>query len=376
MRGANLLGVSVSKTSGPKFFRLVRVWLLIAVVASSALGVFSIVASESAQESSAQSTAYFQDLEDVQSTVTQAHTYGLLDQVGAHSGDLYNETVLEVDSLLVQLAHDGPGDARSLAALFTDVREWSAGVAVDAQSSYAQPGLDSDKAYETANTTLSRLIDESSQSRDSGQTYVILGIVALSVGCACLLAGLILTAYRSHRVINIGLTLALLASIGSITTLGLYASNTAAISTSDHTASRVVQASYHAWNSLRLDCLSSIDSAHSESHLDMAAQELSTAQALTADRDLAVESALTTLATLHDSIAGTSGVDREKALASATSTWTDFQGVVDATLNNTRPNPESLVVDSAPYIIALVLCGLAGVGSVLYGVHVRAKEYL
>ncbi|MDR0848141.1 MAG: hypothetical protein LBN10_03715 [Propionibacteriaceae bacterium] len=369
-----------AKASGPQFFRLVRLWLLIVTLVCTAFGVVCVVVSESAQESSAQAAAYSQDLEDLHSTLAQAHADALLHFAGAGTMDSYADATSQADSLLAGLAHDSPSDAQDLVSLFTAVRQWSTQVGVDAQSRTPNSGQASQTAYETVDETLTRLIDATSPNRDSGLTILVLGLVGLGVGALCLLAGLILTALRSHRVINVGLALALLATIGSIVTVGLYSANTTAISSSDETASRVVQASYHAWTALQQDCLSIIDPTNAASHLELAAKEVSTALGIVPDRDAAVyevASQLSGLDAYNESIASASaGDDRRVAVSDKAVFWTDFQAIVDTTVDGIRPDPKSLVVNSVPYIVALVACGLTGVACVLYGVHVRAKEYL
>jgi hypothetical protein len=187
-------------------------------------------------------------------------------------------------------------------------------------------------------------------------------IVAAAFAVAGFLAAAVITARRSRRVVNAGLTTGLLAVIGIVAMAGVYASQVSRISTADSSFARLTQAEANVWDARSQVALAVLDPGQSPSPLGEAGSLLTTATSA-----LGGDGVATDLANLSTAL--TNGT-----LTVGSDLWQTTIAGLDSAGHN-RPDPAGLVVSATPAVIIVSGLGVVAAIAALAGIHARTKEY-
>ena len=356
------------------------VWTLLSMV----LCLGSMLASQSHQESQAAAMTHTQDLRALNSETARAQSLALtslLDlQVGnqdSHWPD-YQDCATSVESLLLTSAASQIPSS-DFTTVVSSLTQWRDGLTIahhDAASSGLVSGaLDSIQTYYTAvSAAISAQISATEDQISSDTPYIALGIVASVLGALGFVVVSVLTARRSHRVINIGLTIGLLSIVGAIVCSGIYAARSAEISDTDSRVANLAQAQADVWDMRSSDALFVLDPGSSATHrntsgdlMDSIGSELASVAAGSDVSDL--QDAQDTLQTSQDPGGWSTAVLND-------SMWDDIGDWLDSAISLDTLDSASMVVPALSYVVIVAGCCVVAVIATLAGIHARTKEYL
>lgn len=371
--------VQPRRVPGPKRYRRLRLWLTIAIVASAVLSAVAISLADSSLRVRAQAEVYSQYLTGLTVDLAKARAYGLLalaDPANLDWVHAADSAARQVDATLADITVTAPSSGR-VAELLTATRLWQARLSqlgvVDPEPDQIVLGSPLDletSAYSQLDLTVTGLIEEAPSdfpSQTSSTIWLGLALAGVCLAGLAVLIGLILIARRSHRVVNLGLVIALGCLTATAVILGgdvPQPTAAAASSASDH----ALAAQILIWDVLSDDAVALMDDpVNAGSHLDQAASRLDQAANLTFTawlRDLSAQ---------QDQIGASDDQDRPVAIATAIATWDSTDQLLAAAHRApATPRPTLNWQLDLGLVIALGLVALLGV---LGGIHRRIKEY-
>jgi len=384
---AKMTPLRTSHTPGPKLLQWMRVGLVVWTLVATVLCLGSILASQAHQESSAASLIHAQDLRDLQSEVSHAHAEALtsfLDSgvTGQGQWDSFQTSRTQIDILLLTSAASAnyPEDLSEIAST---LRAWQDQLTLahrDARDvpSDELPDLDIDQVTASFSAVTDAIGSEVATTSDQGSAsnpFTVMSILASVLGGVGFVIVSVVVARRSHRVINIGLTIGLLAIIGAIVAVGVYASRSSQISVTDSRIATLAQAQSDTWNTQTLSALSVLDPDSWQSHT-RDASELTTLIRANLNGFSGPTTTLIALADAQETLAVTDDTAERSAQVLDGIPWKNAAAAISAALDQERPDTSSLVVPALGYVITVASCCVIAIIATLAGIHARTKEYL
>jgi len=373
--------------SGPRLFQVMRVGLVVWTLVSTVLCLASVLASQSHQETSAGALVHAQDLRDLRSEVTHAQSAALISLIdpqttGADSWKTYDDSRTQVDLLLLGAAASAvhPADLQDVATALGDWQDTCAVAHHDALGAGMAPDATTQitSSYADVLEAITWQLNATSNQESSSTPFIVLSIVASVLGGLGFVVVSVVTARRSHRVINIGLSVGLLAIIAAIVTVGVYANQSGKISVTDSRIASLSTAESDVWTSLSEDALSILEPDSSQTHTVSATNSVSSASTAVNSANPVYSSVSTSVSALTKSqstISSTSDPDARKALIQDQSVWQDAANAISAAIDAERPASMSLVVPALGYVITVATCCVIAIIATLAGIHARTKEY-
>ena len=369
--------------SGPRLFQVMRVGLVVWTLVSMVLCLASVLASQSHQESSAGALIHAQDLRDLRSEVSQAQAMALTSMLdpqgtsGKNLWNLYGESRTRVDLLLLGSAASAAHPA-DLGDVANALRTWQENLAV-IHNDLSQQGVLDGNATTTITTNYTAVITaitaelHATASQESSSTpFIVLSILASVLGGLGFVVVLVVTARRSHRVINVGLSIGLLAIIAAIVAVGIYANNSGQISNTDSNLADLSQSQSNLWDARSEDALSVLEPDSGQAHLD-SATDLATLVSTTL-RSMSLPE-VSTLVTDQKTIASTTDPTARSTLVIKGSSWQNLSTTLGTTIDSNRPDAANLVVPALGYVVTVATCCVIAIIATLAGIHARTKEY-
>ena len=364
--------------SGPRLFQVMRVGLIVWTLVSTVLCLASILASQAHQEASAGALIHAQDLRDLRSEVSQAQAMALTSLIdpqglGTDLWDSYGDSRTQIDLLLLGSAASATHPA-DLGDVATALRAWQEDLAVahhDALGPGVAAGLISEittdytEVRDAIDAELASAVDQGSSSTP----FIVLSILASSLGGLGFVVVLILTARRSHRVINIGLSVGLLAIIAAIVSVGIYANHSGQIS---YTYSKIAswsQAQSDTWDAHSEDALSILEPDSWQTHV------LSATGLMTSVSASYPSTSVSALVTDQATITATDDLSARSNLVLNGSSWQTTSAAISSSIDSARPDSASLVVPALGYVVTVATCCVIAIIATLAGIHARTKEY-
>ena len=372
--------------SGPRLFQVMRVGLVVWTLVSTVLCLASILASQSHQEASAGALIHAQDLRDLRSEAAQAQATALATLAGSQSSqaDLWTSYVdsrAQIDLLLLGSAASAVQPA-DLGHVADTLRTWQDNIAV-AHHDALGPGMaagavtDITASYTDVMSAIATELAATAGQESSSTPFIVLSLLASVLGGLGFVVVSVLTARRSHRVINIGLSIGLIAIIAAIVAVGVYASRSSEISVTDTRIAALSQAESDTWDILTNDTLSVLDPASWQSHVGVAGSILESMQdnlnALSPTSGLTAP--LSDLAAAQSAIASAEDTDARSALVTDLGSWQTTASALGAAIDAARPDSADLVVPALGYVVTVATCCVIAIIATLAGIHARTKEY-
>ena len=371
---------------GPRLFQVMRVGLVVWTLVSTVLCLASVLASQSHQEASAGALIHAQDLRDLRSEVSQAQATALTSLVGSHasSADLWKSYVdsrTQIDLLLLGSAASA-AHPTDLGHVADTLRTWQENIAVthhDASGSGISSTASADitASYTTVMSAIETELNATTNQESSSTPFIVLSILASVLGGLGFVIVSILTARRSHRVINIGLSIGLLAIIAAIVAVGVYANHSGQISDTDSRISVLSQAQSDTWDVLTDDTLSVLEPEVWQSHVGAGAILLKSVQdnlnGMSSAADIGTP--LDTLAATQSDITTINDADGRTVLVTNLSPWQDTASAISSEIDVIRPDSADLVVPALGYVVTVATCCVIAIIATLAGIHARTKEY-
>jgi len=368
---------------GPRLFQVMRVGLVVWTLVSSVLCLASVLASQSHQESSAGALIHAQDIRDLRSEVSQAQAMALTSMLdpqgtaGTNLWDLYGESRTQVDLLLLGSAASASHPA-DLGDVANKLRIWQENLAV-IHHDFTEQGTLAEDATTTISTDYTAVINaittelNATASQESSSTpFIVLSILASVLGGLGFVVVLVVTARRSHRVINVGLSIGLLAIIAAIVAVGIYANHSGQISDTDSRIAVLSQAQTDTWDARSEDALSILEPDSSQTHLN-AAKDLATLISSSLRPLTSID--VLSLVTDQSTIMATGDPAARSDLILNGSSWQTLSTALDITIDSARPDAANLVVPALGYVVTVATCCVIAIIATLAGIHARTKEY-
>jgi len=375
-----LPGVPTPTMPGPRLFGLIRIVLVLLTLIATAVGVAATLAAEDTQHQSAVAMVHAQDLRDLRTAVAAAQATALacLADPAAAKGECpaLESANQAVDAALLASAasaaqHTG---VDKLTATATTLRHWQSAAILAVATRDAQWTTGLTTGYDALAADLFR----ATAGGSAGTTVSAMEPVAIVVAVIALLAflgALVVVARRSHRVINIGLAVGLLAVIGIMSILGVHTGRSAAISAADARIADLGTAQAAVWDA-RSANLAGLLTPAQWPDLDAAARaDLTTAQSLLAPYPTA-ESRAAGLLDAQQQLTDATDVATRTPLVLDATPWNSLTGTIADTTNSLRPDQTQLVIPALPYAIPLAGLAVVAIVATLGGIHVRTEEYV
>jgi hypothetical protein len=362
-----------------------RTGLVIWTLLATALCIGSVLATQTQQESSAATMLHAQDLRDLRSAVAKTHATGLSLMTSPMNSDLiaaYDQVRSTTDHLILASAgsYVGHGD---MGSVISSIRTWQDDLAVSLHiisNGSVDPLRVSllDTEFRNVTTAIDQAYSSVSVDATSTTPFIIIGIIASVLGGLGFVMVSVVTARRSRRIINPGLTIGLLAVIAAIVTVGFYASKSAEISVVDSRISAFSQAQADTWTSRAQVAMGVLDPDQWSTHLTQAQTTAHSIQPtvmkVVAFIDSDLEEGFTTLSSAVDSLV----TDSSSAPHTLSSNlpWLDLAQTLSNLIDDERLTEDNLVVPAMWYTALLALLCVVAVVFLLSGLHSRTKEYL
>jgi len=378
---AAIPGVPKIKTPGPRLYRLMRIWLVVWTILQTALCIGSIMASQNQQEIAASSMIHAQDLRDLHSEVSYAQSLALCALLAPEDAGLwtsYENTSATIDSLLLASAASA-SDPQDMATIAQTLRTWQNQVTL----AYYHAGTDgvTVPVAQTLDSDFGKLataIEQASYSARSGQSanpFIVSGIIASVLGAFGFIIVMWVTARRSHRVLNLGLSVGLGAIIAAIVVVGVYAGQSSQITVVDSRIANLSEAVTSTWDARSLSAMTVLN-PNSYPPYQQAVENLATLTRVNLQgAGVSLVGELNNVVATQTTIAETPDPDERAALVLTETTWQTLVKSINTYINLERPAQGSLVVNALWYTILLSLCALAAIIAALAGIHTRTKEY-
>jgi hypothetical protein len=349
-----------------------RIGLVIWTILATALCIGSVIETKNQQEISASVNTHAQDLHDLYAGVVELHADRLVALTDLENSTLATQAetaAVSLDSSLLASASSATSadDLSALGDVLSTLRSWQARYTLATQGDQL-PAAFTVRELDQGADKLKDSIRRAHSSLDVVSTtgFIVVGIIASILGAVGFVLVLVKTAQRSHRILNIGLTIGLLAVIAIIATVGVYANKSSAIYRDQGQESTLLEAHTEIW----------------ESRAEAARNELS---AISGTSD-SPQSHLNTARRLITSLDVPEGKQLIEYLAAIEKTFPEQQfGSIEPWRNAStqlrdimeanRPLPDQLIVDITGYIANLFLMGIVAVIGLLAGISTRTKEY-
>jgi hypothetical protein len=205
--------------------------------------------------------------------------------------------------------------------------------------------------------------------------FLVIGLALSFLTAIGFLTSLVLFARRTHRVVNLGLALGLIAAIAPTVVVANFALQSQAIDAHQSVVSGLAQARIDVWDSRTQDIHALIDAQSCPDCTQNATlliaglgQNLGSF-ALSSDIATAWQ-ALEVFQSTLDSTGTTS-----PAQINDTTSWQELSTALTTVITDLRPAPTALVISSLGPSAALAGLGLFGLIATLVGVNSRLKEY-
>jgi hypothetical protein len=353
-----------------------RIALVMWTVLSFAVGAGVILAWQRDQAVTAEAILHAQDLRDLRAQIAQANADALIWAIDVTNDDAwaaYQQASDQVALLLVRTAANS-GTSPHLNEVAQALRAWQdAVVEAHAVLDLSTIGQITDR-YEAVTAVLDTTMFATQPSDSSWRSFTAVGIIASCLSALGFVVASTLTARRSHRVINIGLTLGLLAVIGAIVVISLHAGQSLRIQVAEQSNAALSQAQADLWDARSQASLAVLDPAADQSHLSQAvtlSNQLFSRLANEPDALKVANSAIRQVNLISDAA---SSDDRRPLVLDAVP-WQDAAQAISTRLDIQRPVADALVVPALVPVISLAgLCLVAIVGT-LAGIHTRTQEY-
>lgn len=295
---------------------------------------------------------------------------------GSISWQAYEESRNEIPSLILAAAASAKDPIEGVGDVALAVLQWQDTIYTVKRSITETRPADYNiqkvtSSFAEVEQAMTRAVAKMVEAPSYYTLFRTLGVVAsILAGLGFLLASW-LSAQRTHRVINIGLTIGLVAMIGVIITVQLFVARSSELSNADDQANQLSQAQYQTWDCQSLSALSILlpDSPEdfSSSALKLANSVLDQVAGWNDLSDSA-----TAVVGIQEKIAET---DNPMELMLNSSVWHDSASAISDIITVIRPSPDSL---AEPIWYSITLAGLCAVAvtATVVGINVRTKEYL
>jgi len=362
------------------FFRIVRACLIVWTLLATALCIASVVATGSHQQSAAATMIQDQNLRDLRTEVAHAQalafTYCLDPQDPAWTA--YQTSSDQIDTWLLTAAANAsnPSDLTGVASA---IRQWQDGIVIAHQEAQTT-GVSASTAqslqtlYSAIDAQITAHSTPVGAHQSASVAFLVIGLVMAGIGVLGFLAGLVLTARRTRRFLNIGLAVGLLAMVGTVTVIGVYAGHSAAAQQVDSRVAIVSEAQAQTWDSQSMAAMSVLDPLQASSYEAQTRTLVQDIQA-TLTRNGLANKFVDDLNQRQDTIANTSDPAQRSSLIVDSSPWTSQASVLGSMISSDRPDEDSLVVQALWYIVMVAAACVIAIIATLAGIHARTREY-
>jgi len=343
-------------------------------------GVVAVTAAQTEQQSRAETITHAQDVRDLRVEVAQAQASALASLLDPQGGDwtTYQQVSSTIDLSLLTAAASAshPSD---LEATASGIRQWRDDITVahnQATSAASAPDATTvDTAYHTQ--VVAALSGDAGVTTDDQASWITVVRFALGLFATAVLVHLlamVVMAQRTHRVINIGLAIAMLAVAGATAVLGIYDARSSQISVTDSRVATLSQAQADTWDIQSMTLMAVVAPDTSASSLAQATSLMgSLATAASTFPDLA-DSVSQVSSRMSDVTSAADDASRA-ALALDATPWQATAAAIGADIDAQRLDTATLVVSSLWYVVALASGCVVAIIATLAGVHARIKEY-
>ncbi|MDR2930062.1 MAG: hypothetical protein LBV06_04040 [Propionibacteriaceae bacterium] len=368
-----------SRVSSPRLFAWLRRGLVVALVIAGVTGLSAIATSQSNQQQVAATVQHVHDLQDLRADVAQAQSIAMASFVAT--------TPQQVDTQWQGYEQAGEAIAKSMVGaavnttdlaqmnqIVTDLTRWQTAVAL-AHGAGASPTTASATiqtvvdAQASLDSTLSGAIDSVGQTTVTSSALVVALVVAVATACLFLTA-LVIIARRTHRVINIGVAIGLIAAVAMVAPLAGYLKATTEADHSSTYRGQLSAIDVNVWSGRSMGALRILDPSRSADTVTAMTSDVVTAVGQTGMSGQ-VEAALQAFVA-HQNQAAT---DSTPDLVLDATTWQDLSDQINSEISSVTTWAAAGVVPSLTPSILIVVGGLIGIGGTLAGVHARTKEY-
>jgi len=379
---------AIHKLPGPRFYRLIRAALVVLTLVSSLICVIAIQASQNSQASMADSLVSTQNLHDLQVEVAQAESVALVWMADPteDTWQQYLSARAQIDLLLMASAASAkPTDLNDVA---NALRDWQDAVTIAYYHGSKDTDDDAidiaaitaaitmvDNRYNNLTSQLAKAITNSTPPSGSSPLTVI-GLVAAVMALLGFVGALVLVAMRSHRIINLGLAIGLLAVIGIVAVMGAYHARPQQILTLNSQTTQLSQAAVDTWNTRSLNTLSillpSRESAMIEA--ETIANSLHRNPVIISQNLTAQVSGL--VARQQEIMnASESELVNQVALVANDKPWQTLATAIEASITSQRTDPPDLIASAQWSLVTVFLLCVTAAIATPAGINSRTKEY-
>ena len=366
---------AIYKLPGPRFYRLIRAALVVLTLVSSLICVIAIQASQTSQASVADSLVSTQNLQDLQVEVAQAESIALVWMANPTDStwEQYLSLRSEIDLLLMASAASAkPANLNDVA---NALRNWQDAVTIAHLNNGEDPATITmvDNRYGDLTRHLSSAIASSIPPSGSSALTVI-GLVAAVIALLGFAGALVLVAMRSHRVINIGLAIGLLAVIGTVAVMGTYHARPQQILSLNSQTTQLSWAAVDTWNSRSLNTLAILvpSKQWAITQAETIANSLRHNPVITSQNLTAQASGL---AARQQEIIDASEPSERVALVVDDKPWQTLASAIEASISRQRTDPPDLVASAQWSLVTVFLLCVTAAIATPAGINSRTKEY-
>ncbi|MDR2973284.1 MAG: hypothetical protein LBV00_01025 [Propionibacteriaceae bacterium] len=366
------------RMSGPRFFSWLRFGLVVSTLVAAVLGVIATVVSQADQADLVASQASSLNLMEMKAMGAEAQSDALSSLLDPHGSQgrsqwqAYTDATATMTDLLLTAtgSTSSPTDLHDVAQSFSAWQSALFSVHQDGLAAAVTPDA-LKPATQTYTVMIDALTAHVALHTDTDSTIIVVAFVLAVLVSIGFVMALIATARRSHRVINIGVTIALLLSLGSVYVLSWYNGQTTAAHTISDATWTLTDVRVDTWDTRSLSASAILDPT-TRTTSPTATEAASQLEAPASDWwfELSEETAavVNQVATISAATP-----DQARTLILDDSSWRLLSDKIGALVSYTPPT-RSLIPAFVP---ASLIAGL-GAGAViatLAGVHARTKEY-
>jgi len=363
-----------TRQTGPQLFQTLRVALILITLAATVLSVIAIKASESNQVITAATAANAQDLRDLRVAVTHAQAAATVTLITpnapASAWKTYDDMTGTADAAFLAAASSSRNPA-DLIPVASALRSWYNAVAVARAA-----GLNLTTTGDLTNsfTTLRDALDKAipqAPTWSGSSSLLVIAIVAASLAILAYAGAGVLLARRTHRVINLGLAVGLVAAIAALVIVANYASQVRQVSVADSETATLSELESDVWESQAWAATSVLDPTWWGYYTEQAstlAASLPDRVPLTVTTPAFVDQVVTRTA----DIAAAPDPEVRRPLVVDGAPWETLARDIR---QGYRPVTNA-VVPALWYDIGLAGCGVVAITATLAGIYTRSKEYL
>jgi len=321
-----------------------------------------------------------QNLRDLRSEVAHAQALATTYLLAPTDSEwkAYQTSSDQIDTWLLTAASNASNPA-DLTVVASAIRHWQDGITLAHQeaataSVSASTAQALQTAYALVGEQITTQLTAAGAHRSASIAFLVIGLVMAGIGVLGFLAGLVLTARRTRRLVNVGLAIGLVAMIGTLSVIGAYTGQSAFAQSVDSRVAVLSEAQATTWDSWSMAAMSVLDPDRASSYDAQATKLVAEVQANLSQNGLAT-SDIDALVQRQGTIATTTDPAQRSSLIVDASPWQTQASDLESMISADRPDQDSLVVQALWYVVMVAAACVLAVISTLAGIHARTKEY-